>query len=391
MADIWLEEPVISDSSVEVAAVFESPNCRQRLWYRVEPERRADLADSADPFVIGLVHLAMSVGEGVLVHGKVSPSLLQNLEVFQQAWSAWKPDRYRPVEIRAESEEEPDLPRRSGAISGFSGGVDSCFTAFRHARGVTTHRPFPLQASVMVQGFDIPLDDVDGYGRAAAKAERQLDGLGVELYRVATSFRKQPVDWVDAFGAGLAAVLALFQRRFRAGLIAQGVSFDSYKTFVVGSNSLTDPLLSSSSFRVVPDGAGFTRIDKIAALAPWKDGLEDLRVCARNKVRDENCCVCEKCVRNILSFRALGLELPTSLPHDVTDEQIRSLEPITKHKINVGYGPIVRQADTAGLGEQSWVGALRDVIKASRRFHSLRRYRGAVTLWRLARRTGITI
>ncbi len=367
MADLRIEQPAERGETIERAATFVSKSGSCRLWYRIEAERAGDITAHADPFVIATVHQAMAADEPLFVDGSVSPSLLRNLECFQQAWSAWMPRLYRQVEISAAHEIEPELPPRSEAISGFSGGVDSCFTAYRHARGVTTKYPYRLGAVVMVQGFDIPLGDPDGFRRAGVKVERQVGSLGLPLFRVATNFREQPVRWPHAFGTGVASVLALFQRRFRYGLIAQGVPFGAYHSLVEGSNPLTDPLLSSDGFTVVPDGAGFNRTDKIAAIAGWKEGLDDLRVCWQNTVRDENCCVCEKCIRNILSFRALGLDRPSCFPLDVTDQQLRDLIPIKQFKIDIGFGPMLRLAESRGCGDEPWVRTLRDAIRKSHR------------------------
>ncbi len=382
MAELTLEQPHRNGDRIETGARFRSSGGNWKFRFIVEEEREPHLAVNADPFVIASVVLAMQVGEDVLIHGEVSPSLLANLEVFQQAWATWKPERYRQVELRATVEKEPSLPERNAAISGFTGGVDSCFTAYRHTRGVTTRFPLPLKAVVMVHGFDIPLDDTEGYTRASAKAERQVTGLGLDLFRVETDFRALPVVWPDTFGSAVASVLSLFSGGFHAGLIAGGVSFDSYKTIVEGSNPLTDPLLSSDSFRVICDGSGFRRVDKIAVLSDWSEGLKDLRVCARNPVRYENCCVCEKCIRNILSFRVLGLELPPCFDHDVTERQIRELRPLKEFTISIGYEPIIRIAEQRGVGRESWVRALRKTLRGNRR---ATRIAGTRILWRLPR------
>jgi len=367
VAELIIEDPRSGRDYVEVAATYTSSAGRYRLWYRVDEKHREALAVNADPFVIGLLPLAMNIGEPLHVAGPVSPSLLENLESFQEAWSAWKPRSYQQVKIDAEVLAEPELPEREEAISGFSGGVDSAFTVYRHAKGVTTRYPKPLKAAVMVHGFDIPLDDPDGYQRASRKAVRQLDSLGIELIRVATNYREQPVHWPHAFGAAVASVLSLFQGRFNQGLIAQGIPFAAYHHLVEGSNSLTDSLLSSGAFKVLPDGAGFQRYEKLAALAAWREGLDELRVCWRNPIHDENCCVCEKCIRTILSFRAAGLDLPRSFPKDVSNEQILGLVPIANLKISVGFGPILKEAERRGLQNEPWVRTLRRAIQLSHR------------------------
>jgi len=388
MAELILEAPRSEGGQVEVAARFTSASGEHRLWYRIEQERRNALAPNADPFVLGTIHLAMKTGENLLVHGQVAPSLLANLEVLQQAWSTWKPGLYQQVDVRATTEKEAGLPQRNAAISSFTGGVDSCFTAFRHARGVTTRFPLPLRAAVMAHGFDIPLSDEVGYQRASAKAERQLKTLGLELYRIASNFRELPVSWVDSFGAAVASALALFQGGFDTGLLASGIPFGAYRTLVEGENPITDPLLSSAAFKIVADGAGFQRIDKIGALVQWREGLDDLRVCAVNQIRDQNCCECEKCIRNILCFRALGLVLPSAFAKDITRQQILDLVPLKEMKIDIGYAAVLQTAERRGLGDEAWVRALRRTVRLSRLYHQLRRVRGGMRIWRLMRLLG---
>jgi len=382
VAEIVIEDPTRVEERIEVAARFISSSGTWRLWYRVEEERAADLTQSADAFVRAFIHLAMQAGEDVVIHGEVSPSLLANLELFQQAWCAWIPQRYQQVELRARSEKESTSLFRPAAISGFTGGVDSCFTAYRHTRAITTRYPLPLKAVVMAHGFDIPVEDKEGFLRASEKAERQVRALGLQMFRVETNFRELPVNWVHAFGSAVASVLALFSGRFDTGLIASGVPYAAYRTIVEGSNPLTDPLLSSDSFRVICDGAGFGRIEKIEILSQWQEGLNDLRVCSRNLIRYENCCVCEKCIRNMLSFRVLGLDPPRCFDRDVTEKQIRNLGPLKELILEVGYRPILQRAKEQGIEKEPWVRALRTAFRRNRWSSRIARTR---ILWRLPR------
>lgn len=379
---LWPERKLAEDGSLELSAIveFAGGGQRERLWYRIPPGWSSSVPDSTDPLVVGSLFLLMKLGRDVRVHGDVSPSLISSLEEFQSAWSIWKPARYRKVRLLADREVEAG-PRSSerAAISAFSGGVDSAFTAYRHVRGSDVHQPMPLRACVMVHGFDIPLEEPAVFSRARAKAAGQLQSLGVELIPVVTNYRSLDVDWTDAFGSAVVATLRLFQGKFDTGLIAQGVPYHCYHHIVEGSNPLTDPLLSSASFRVVADGAAFRRIDKIEAMRSWKEGLEGIRVCWQGPEKDRNCCRCEKCIRNILTFRALGLGLPRCFESDVTDEQIRGLRRLKEITISVGYDAIVERV--ARTGERPpWIGAVCAAIRSSRR-HRLLQY---VTPRRLA-------
>jgi hypothetical protein len=156
MADLWIEEWKRVDGAIELGARFESRKKNVCLRYRVEARHENELTRQADPFVLGVLQIAMHDGEEMRVHGTVSPSLLRNLEDFQRAWAAWKPDDYRWIAVHADVEQEPSAPGGNEAICCFSGGVDSCFTAYRHARGHESRFPYPLRTGVMVHGFDIP-------------------------------------------------------------------------------------------------------------------------------------------------------------------------------------------------------------------------------------------
>lgn len=385
---LWPEAPREHDGLIRASARLElGSGGEELLWYDYPAEHRESLTDDADPYVVALALRMAQESRPVRVHGRVSPSLLRNLEQYVAAWAAWRPDRYAPIEIAADDETEREPPAGPPqAVCSFSGGIDSSFTAYRHAKGVTTRFPEPLTAGVMVRGFDIPLEQTEMFVRASEKVRRQFDSLGLELIPVATSFRSLGLDWVETFGAAVASVMMLLGRRFSRGLIAQGVPFSSYEHLVEGSNPLTDPLLSSDGFRVIPDGAESSRIDKVRAIAAWPEALEELRVCARGREKDRNCCRCEKCIRSILSFRALGLPRPACFPREVSDEQIRGLIPIKKIKISVGYDPIVRTAESHGLGDAPWVERLRRAIRSSRLHAQLSpRHRGT-KLWRLMRR-----
>ncbi|MBN2435952.1 MAG: hypothetical protein JXK07_11870 [Spirochaetes bacterium] len=371
MAELWIEDRKTINGEIELSARFESQEIQHQLWYRVESSTDNELAPNADPFILGILMVAMNRGENLRIHSQVSPSLIRNLEDFQRAWASWKPDMYRFIDISADEEKEPDLPPRKGMIFCFSGGVDSCFTGYRHTKGITTRFPLPVQTAVFVHGFDIPLSREDYYENAYKNVQLQLKSLSIDLYRVRTNFKDISVFWPHAFGSGVASVLSLFQKRYAAGLIAQGVPYSSYDHLVEGSNPLTDPMLSSASFPIIPDGGGFRRSDKIKVISEWTEGMKYLRVCWEGEQKDKNCCKCEKCIRNILTFRALGLPLPPAFPTDVSDERIYRLGPLKEITISVGYSVILKEASIRGMENENWVRALKKAIHRSRMIRKL--------------------
>jgi hypothetical protein len=148
--NVWPQAIQHRDDILEVSVRLETQGRDPEvLWYRLPAAQAASLSQSMDPFVIGTVFLAMRRATDLRVHGQVSPSLLRNLEEFQAAWNCWHPDRYQRVEIQADTEREGEITPRDHAAMTFSGGLDSCFTAWRHTRGNCGRRRQNLMAAVM--------------------------------------------------------------------------------------------------------------------------------------------------------------------------------------------------------------------------------------------------
>lgn len=311
------------DGWVRTGVTIEAPvGPRRQLWYRVHLPDGWRLGDSSDPFVLVPLYAAMRTRLPLHVEGDVSPSLLANLEEFQRFWSRWYRGRFTPVEIVAEREREQP-PGEPGAVTAFSGGVDSSFTAYRHATGRAGRQTQTVRAGVMAHGFDIPLEQPEQFRSAADKAESMLATLGLPLVRMATNIRHVEHAWEDVMGAAIASCFLLLRPNARAGLIPS--TFPYHLMARWGSHPIGDRLLSSESFRIVHDGAGFSRPAKIELIAMWPAALENLRVCWRGRERDRNCGRCGKCVRTILAFRAVGLPLPPCFDRDATNVQIRRM------------------------------------------------------------------
>lgn len=355
--DLWPEVPAVQADQIETGFVLEDASHeRQRFWYRFPSEHRAALSDSCDPYVLPAFFFAMQKNSDLLVHGQVSPSLLKNLVEFQATWASWRPGCYTPVDITAELESECDPKSNRSVLASFSGGVDTSFTVWRHHAGLAGRQNLQIQAGLMLHGFDIRLNQPEVFARAAIKAQTMLESLGLKLITMATNLKKSDLHFDDAHPAILASCMMLLQGSYAAGLIASSNDY-AHPNFPWGSNPITDRLLSSSSFSTVHDAAGFTRIDKIRALADWAEASSDLRVCLRGKERDENCCRCEKCIRTILEYRLLGLGLPACFEHNVTDNQILGLNFANPGRIH--YYSSILAAAKANRISASWVRALK--------------------------------
>jgi hypothetical protein len=319
-------EPVERDGWLRVAARIEGlEDAPDTLWFDLEPRHREHLPEEADPFLLALLYPAIGARAALHVHGAVSRELLQNLEWFQIVWRTWRPARYEPIDLEADRE-TPAATRVDRSIAMFSGGLDSAFTVYRHRRGLLGRRSPPLNAALMVLGFDIPLEDEDQFPAVVDRSRRMLDGIGLDLWTMRTNFRRFRANWEDAHATALAACLHCYAAGHGTGLIpASTYAGTATEPDAWGSNDITDPLMSSGRMRIVHEAGEIQRHLKTRLVSEWPEAMKELRVCYVSPARDRNCGKCSKCVLTKLSFMAQGLPIPASLEPAPTEEEILRL------------------------------------------------------------------
>lgn len=262
-----------------------------------------------DGFVFGTIMGAMRLAQDVRVHGPVSRDALLNLNEFQEAWALWKPQTYKKVQIiPLEIVDSLPRPAKTEAIAAFSGGVDSVFTILRHNRKQLGNASYPLDGCVlMVHGFDVPLDLPQHLDALKNRTKPLLDELNLKLLTIRTNLKAVKLQhWEDSFMPQLACCLHNYSHRFSYGVAGSSEPYDAL-VLPWGSNPATDHLLSGAAMRIVHDGAGYSRTEKVAQIATHKTATRVLKVCWQGHETFKNCGHCEKCIRTQLNFLAAGI------------------------------------------------------------------------------------
>jgi thioesterase domain-containing protein len=345
-AELVLNPVQVVAGRVRASATLITPRLGEvDVWIEVPERDEPSLPASADAFVLGTLQRIMAEAElnglrRLRVRGTVSPSLLDNLEHLQLIWERWgtmpraEAVRYRRVDIEADDVAEKGPPSEpSAAVAAFSGGVDSAFTVYRHVTRRAGRGNRDVRAAALIHGMEIPLHEAGSFRGAADRAHRMLEDLGLELVEIATNLRHLSLAWEDEFGLLVGAVLTLMSGRFGSGLIA---SSSPYEQLIIpcGSTPLTDPLMSSATFRIVHDGAEYDRIDKARLLGEWDAARQFLRFCWEGRDKSRNCGHCRKCISTLLCFRVAGVEL-NCFDVPVRDEDVHQ---------------VIRGMDLAGTG-----------------------------------------
>lgn len=303
-----------------------------KLWYAIPFDQWDHCAyDLMDSFVIAALLKAMEDEATLRVHGPVSRSLLDNLEEYQLVFSIWFPEKYKRIQIIPDSEVESEKVNDKVMLS-FSGGVDGAFSALNHIlrRGPIKRKLFDIDTILYVEGFDVNID-YDSECKTVVERNKRLFAGNHDLRFLNVRTNLKYLLSIKKFWTSHACVLASTASLFRK--ICSGCLVGSSHSYLHltpwGSHPLTDRLLSSNSFEIHHDMV-FTRMEKLEALFAWPEALANLKVCWEGQYRydtppDTNCCACDKCVRTMLAFRALGHEIPSSFPEELTLGKVRGL------------------------------------------------------------------
>ncbi len=287
-----------------------------------------------DGHVLTLLLYIMSRGKPLRVHGNLSHGGMRNMEELQLIWSRWKPENYRKIEIIPDSVVDGRRIGPNKAISAFSGGVDATFTAIRHTKLLPESTRYPLTDVMMVHGFDVGLSNNIFFEQLKIRVKPLLNELGLSLRTIRTNSKELGLQhFSDSFALELAGCMHMHSEEFQYGLIGSSEPYDAL-VLPWGSSPVTDHLISGDRFSIIHDGAGFSRTDKVAAVARYPTACKTVKVCWEEGTnQSENCGRCQKCVRTKLNFLSVGSPIPESLPGGLNLDDIRDMN--INHRLEI--------------------------------------------------------
>jgi hypothetical protein len=264
-----------------------------RLWYRLP--KAYPVSRAGDPFLAAALFPAMLEGKGLKMAPSlsVSPRLLENLSKLQEIHHCWNPI-LKIISMNATA--KAATPLNEGAMSFFSGGVDSVFTFLKH-RQELTH-------VVFINGFDFFLDE-GTYQRAVARNACFAGGFGKTLIPVETNYydfgfhHNLGRELTQSSNLAGVALLLGFPRTY----VPSSYSYNELRPW--GSHPLTDPLYSHEATEIMHDGAEENRVGKIVKISECGPALAILTVCLNDI--NSNCGKCSKCLRTMVSLELLGV------------------------------------------------------------------------------------
>jgi hypothetical protein len=250
-----------------------------------------DVAETADPFLVGCLVPAMHSGERrIAVETALCPGLGEGLSTAMGILAHWSGGRYRPVRIEGPFRRRAalDAPPRNAAVC-LSGGIDSLAALRLNRLHFEPEDPWYIRDGLMVHGFDIGGVVARGakypvFERAMAAMETVAADAGITLVPLYTNVRhlSDARDlWLNAFfGAVLAAAGHALAGRFHLLFIAS--SYDIPHLHPCGSHPILDPEYSSQTLAVRHRDLALSRLEKHRVVADWPAAFHNFRVCLAN-------------------------------------------------------------------------------------------------------------
>lgn len=277
------------------------------VWFAVEPEYVEDLTDDrADAFVVGFLTTAMRLGADIECEAPITRRLYYQLTQYVIPAMSANMERYCPIAIHAPVTDK-ELSCKGAVGTGFTGGVDSMYTLYRHCSAAEpgfrlTHLLCANNGALESEQNSELLDYMaDKFRKGIAKE------LGLSVISVDTNLQllqEEPYLAVAAFR--LPAVVLAVQKLFGVFLNSAGYEFARFA--FVPENSAYYELLPLGCFETdctvfYSAGGQIPRIQKLKELAEYEPARKYLHPCIY--IRRANCGKCGKCVRTLGALYAI--------------------------------------------------------------------------------------
>ena len=297
---------------------------------------------------MGMLFPAMQYGEDIYISGCVSKKLLFNLNNYVVALLLAFSPSCKKIEIF--SDETSMEQFHGGAIgTGFSGGIDSFCTIYeRFEREDSPEYKINSLLFLNVGSHGGDLQDRQEFAQKKfferyTYLKKYTDEIGLDFIPLDSNLHTfhpwghQKTHTLTSM-AGVLLLQANYSKYYYA---SSGVNYadmltnaNNYKDLDIGEfcDPILLPLLSTESLELILDGCQYSRVDKFLRIINYEPVSRYLNVCVSMDGTYENCSICSKCCRTLMTIGFLGKH-----------EQFRRVFDIDKYK---------RQAERRYICEQ---------------------------------------
>lgn len=293
---------------------------KQKLWFSTSKSYEKYVAeDRYDAFLVGLLYPALVYGENIFIDGAVSSKLLFNINNYVIKLIKTFSPSCKLIKVEAKEVIDSDYNGK-GIGTGFSGGVDSFYTIYKHYEQESDPN-YKINSMLFL--------NVGSHGSAKDEVKTREkfitrfnylkafpEELGLDFIAVDSNlhfFHPWGHQLTDTLTL-TAGVLFLQKWYGKYYCASMGLSFkdvfakyDKYFNFDIAIlEIILLPLLSTESLEFIPDGSQVNRTEKTLEILNYEPVYRYLNVCVSGDETYKNCSVCGKCTRTLLTLSVAG-------------------------------------------------------------------------------------
>lgn len=307
------------EENLKISVEVESKNENKELWFSVPKNYEEGVCkEQYDSFLVGILYPAMESGEDILIKGKVSSKLLFNINNYVIPLICSFSNKVKKIKVEAEEISYKNYDG-IGIGTGFSGGVDSFSTVYDHYE-LEKDKKYKINSFLFLNvGSHGSGDEKEVYSKFMKRYDflkKFPEEIGLEFVPVNSNLYKfHPWGHQLTCTLTLVAGVLIMQKRYNKYYCSSlGWSYlellEFYKDDLGKDIAIFDPillpLLSTESLELIADGTQYTRVEKVKNIINYEPVYRYLNVCVSGEDTHENCSLCSKCCRTLMTLDSIG-------------------------------------------------------------------------------------
>lgn len=292
---------------------IELNNKKEKIWFEVDKKYKEYLVtDRADAIIIGILNYALRNNEDIISKIPITDELLYNLKEILIPSLVKNSYALNMISIKANTIEPLKQGEHIG--TGCSCGVDSFYSIKSHYNDEYKSLKLTDLCINNVGAFNECYKDY-GIKRTITerykKTEKVAKDLGINLIETDSNFY-EVVPQVHSLTHTYSSCFAIYMLQKYWKVYFYSSSGYDFTSFNLKNNDLLDcaeyellslQTFSTSSIKIYSDGGAKERIEKVKEIIDFPIAQKELHVCVN---KSNNCGICPKCMRTILSLDALN-------------------------------------------------------------------------------------
>lgn len=304
-------EVSIQGEFATISSTIEYQGQSRSLWYAVEQEYRDFISsETLDAFLVGLLMLAMKVGEDIEIDGAISEKLFYNItSSYMRILTSFMPSLQAVKILPKHLDRGDNFDSQGAVVTGFSSGIDSFCVLYDHLY-------HPVASSYQVTHFIY--NNVGAFGAGGSKLfENRYQhllkcsrDLNIPFIKIDSNLHEiLPIKFHKSHVPRNVSAILVLQKLFSKYIYASAFKYEDCFVGTTEYMAYTDPvavhLLSTENTECISSGCQYSRVEKTIKVTEIDLSYKYLNVCMRNSGVD-NCSTCQKCLRTLLTLEIIG-------------------------------------------------------------------------------------